>query len=108
VADRGEALLDGWRGSLAAELLDVGGDVQRFHVGDRRDAGALAPDQKLARRLRVGAPRVSVADLSGEEFPKPGLRALASGSDEDRSMGSDNRGELIQDSSPRLFRCHIL
>ena len=51
VADRGEALLDGRRGSLAAELLDVGGDVQRLHVGDRRDAGALAPGQKFPRRL---------------------------------------------------------
>ena len=28
--DRGEALLDGRRGSLAAELLDVGRDMQRL------------------------------------------------------------------------------
>ena len=47
MADRGEALLDGRRRALAAELLDVGGDMQRLHVGDRRDAGALAPGQKF-------------------------------------------------------------
>jgi hypothetical protein len=34
MAERHEALLDGRRGSLAAELLDVGGDVQRPHVSD--------------------------------------------------------------------------
>jgi len=34
VTDCSEALFDGRRGSLAAELLDIGGDVQRLHVGD--------------------------------------------------------------------------
>ncbi len=76
MADRGEALLDGRRGSLAAELLDIGGDVQRLHVGDRRDAGALAPGQELPRRLGVGAARVPVADVGGEEFEE--ARASAS------------------------------
>jgi len=70
MADCGEALLDGRRGALTAELLDVGGNVQRFHVGDRRDAGALAPGQKFLCRLGVGAARVFVADLGGEEFPE--------------------------------------
>ena len=79
--DRGEALLDGRRGSLAAELLDVGRDVQRLHVGDRGDAGALAPGQKFPRRLRVGAARVLVADVGGEEFEEADLRALAGGDD---------------------------
>ena len=49
VADRGEALLHGGGRALAAELLDVGGDMQRLHVGDRRDAGRLAPGQKFPR-----------------------------------------------------------
>ena len=77
MADRGQALFDGRRGSLTAELLDVGGDMQRPHVDNRGDAGALAPGQEFPRRLRVGAARVLVADVGGEEFPKARLRALA-------------------------------
>ena len=80
--DRGEALLDGRRGSLAAKLLDIGRDMQRLHVGDRRDAGALAPGQKLPRRLRVGAARVLVADVGGEEFEEADFGARAGGVDQ--------------------------
>ena len=77
--DRGEALFDGRRGSFAAKLLDIGGDVQRLHVVDRGDAGALAPGQKFPRRLRIGAARVLIADVGGEEFQKADLGALAGG-----------------------------
>jgi hypothetical protein len=52
VLNRGKALFDGRGRSLASQLLDVGGDVQRLHVGDRRDAGAFAPGQKFPNRLR--------------------------------------------------------
>ena len=68
MADRGEALFDRRRRSRAAELLDIGGDMQRLHVGDRRDAGRLAPGQEFPRGDRVGAPGVPVADLGREEF----------------------------------------
>jgi hypothetical protein len=46
--DRGEALLDGRRGALTAELLDVGRDVQRLHVGDRATP-ALAHQARNSR-----------------------------------------------------------
>ena len=68
MADCGEALFDGRRGAFAAELLDIGGDVQRLHVGERRDAGALAPGQEFPRRLAVGRGVLPVADVGGEEF----------------------------------------
>jgi hypothetical protein len=57
VTDRGQALFDGRRGSLTPELFDVGRDMQRPHVDNRGDAGALAPSQEFSRRLRVGAAR---------------------------------------------------
>ena len=87
MADRGEALLDRRRGALAAELLDVGGDVQRLHVGDRGDAGAFAPGQEFPRRLRVGAARVPVADLGGEEFEEALARPAVGRRDEGRDRG---------------------
>src|SRR5271165_3143718 len=90
--DRGEALFDGRRGSLAAELLDVGRDMQRLHGGDRRDAGALAPGQKFPRRLRIGAPRVLVANVRGEEFQKARLRARAGGGDNSGRSSSVRKG----------------
>jgi hypothetical protein len=68
--DRGKALLDGRRGSLAAQLLDIRCDVQRLHVGDRRDTGTRAPIQKFPHSQRVGAARVPVPDVGGEEFPE--------------------------------------
>jgi hypothetical protein len=88
-ADRGEALLDGQRGSLATELLDVGRDMQRLHVGDRRDAGALAAGQKFVRRLRIGAPRVLVTDVRGEEFEEAVGSARAGGGDKGRGAISE-------------------
>jgi hypothetical protein len=83
VLNRGKALFDGRGRSLASQLLDVGGDVQRLHVGDRRDAGAFAPGQKFPNRLRVGAARVPVANVGSEEFPETGLGVVA---------GRDNQG----------------
>ena len=55
-------------GALPSELLDVARDVQRAHVDNRGDADALAPGQEFPRRLGVGAARVLVADVGGEEF----------------------------------------
>ena len=81
--DRGKALLDRRRRSLTAQLIDVGRDLQRLHVGDRSDTGTLAPSQEFPRRLGVSAPRVFVADLRAEELPKANLRALTGGRDQD-------------------------
>jgi hypothetical protein len=66
MTDSGEVLLDGRHGSLAAELLNVGGDMQGSHAGDGRNARFFAPKQELTRRLAIGPARVFVADLRGE------------------------------------------
>jgi hypothetical protein len=73
--DRDEALFDGWRGSLAAELLDVGRDVQRHHLGDRRYAGALAPGQEFSPRPRVGAAPTMTSFGQSTTGSTPGPRA---------------------------------
>ena len=84
MADRGKPLLGGRRRSRAGQLLDVAGDVHRLHGRDRRHAVILAPGQKFAHRLRVGAAGVAVANVGGEEFDEALLRALAGGDDEGR------------------------
>ena len=106
VPDRGKALLDGRRGPLAAQLLDIGGDMQRLHVGDRRDAGAFAPGQKFPHRLRIGAARVPIADIGREEFPETRLGVVAGGRN-DRG-GLSSRGgagsEMVHESKhPEMF-----
>jgi hypothetical protein len=62
---------------------------------DRRHAGVRAPGQKLCDGAAVGAPRVWVADIGGEEFEEAQLRALAGGGDEGRSGVSGEGDELI-------------
>ena len=96
MADGGEPLLHGGRGSFAAKLFDVGRDVQRQHAVDRRDAAALAPCQEFPRRLRVGAARVDVADVGGEEFEEADLRALAGGVDQDGHGRRRDKSKLVQ------------
>ena len=80
-------LLDGRRGSLAGELLDVGCDVQRLHFGGRREACVLAPSRKFLRRLRVGALCVLVADV-GEEFEEADLRGRS-------GLSNDRDGTIV-------------
>ena len=62
--------------------------MHRLHGADRRHAGALAPGQKFIRGPGVGAARVRVADVGGEEFEEAEAGAVAGGSDDSR----DNRG----------------
>ena len=49
-ADAGEVLLDGRRGAFPAQLLDIGGDMHRLHVGERVMPLLLAPAQEQRRR----------------------------------------------------------
>ena len=50
--------------------------------GDVRDAARLQPIEEFHGRARIGAARVRIADIGGEEFKKTIGRALASGGDE--------------------------
>src|ERR1700678_3582627 len=101
MTDRGKALLGGRRRSRACQLLDVAGDVHWPHVRDRGHTVMLAPPQKLAHRLRVGAAGVAIADVGGEEFDEALLRARAGGCDERGGAVSGYRDELVPQLRPR-------
>ncbi len=82
VAQRGQAQLRRRRGSRALQLLDVGGDM---HALDRRkpgDAARLKPIEEFRRGARIGAARVRVPDLRGEEFEEAIRSTGAGGGDE--------------------------
>ena len=72
------------------QLLDIGGDEQRRHINNRRDARDFARIKKLARRLRVGTACVRVADIGGEEFEK--ARARVGPGHRDRAVGRGKPG----------------
>lgn len=58
-----------WQGlEVAAEILDIGGDVQRLDVSQLADVVTVAPGEEPADRGHVGLPGVLVADGGGEEF----------------------------------------
>jgi hypothetical protein len=84
MTDRSEPLLDARRGELARADLDPGGDVHRLHGRDRWHAGGGAPGQKFLSGPGVGAARVRVANLGGEEFEEAHRGALAGSGDERR------------------------
>ncbi len=69
---------------VARLLLDPGGDVQRLHGRDRRHAMILAPGQEVGHGAAVGAARVRVADVGGEEFKEAERGALAGSGDQRR------------------------
>jgi hypothetical protein len=84
MTDRGEPLLDARRRELARAGLDPGADVHRLDGGDRRHAGARTPGQKFIGGTGIGAARVRVADVGGEEFEEAHRGALAGSGDERR------------------------
>ena len=53
------------------------------------------PIEEFRRCARIGAARVRVPDLSGEEFEEAIGGARAGGGDEGGSVGSDDRGEVV-------------
>ena len=85
-ADGGQALLGGRRAVATGERLDIGANMQRRDVDDRGEAALLAPGEEFANRAAIGAPRVRVADVGDEEFPKARLGALARRLHERRNM----------------------
>ena len=67
-ADAGEMLLDRRRRHFPAELLDIGGDMDRLNVPELARPVLRAPLQKVACSARICRPRVPVADVDREEF----------------------------------------
>jgi len=50
------------------QRLDIGRDVQGMHGHDRPYALRIAPGQELGHGASIGAARVGVVDIGGEEF----------------------------------------
>jgi hypothetical protein len=67
-------------------LLDIARDIER---PDRRQrqATVFAPGEELAAGPRVGAPRVRVADVGGEELDIAPAGGIAGGGDQRRHHG---------------------
>jgi len=95
MTDRSKPLLDARGRELACRSFDPCCDVHRLHAGDRRHPRARAPRQKFIGRAGVGAARVRVADVGGEEFEEAHASPLAGGGDECRQRGRADRDELV-------------
>ena len=70
MADGSETQLRRGRRALARLQLDPGGDMERLDGGDRRHPSFGAPMQEAGDGAAVGAARVRVADVGGEELQK--------------------------------------
>ena len=70
MAQGGEAQLRGWCGSRLLQLLDIGGDVDALDRREPRHAARRKPVEEFHGRARIGAARVRVANVGGEEFKK--------------------------------------
>src|ERR1019366_8091179 len=103
MAQRRQAQLCRWRGSRLGKLLDIGGDM---HALDRRKLPYPSrgePVEKFHGGARIGAARVRIADIGGEEFKEAIRRALADGGDESMgAVGEDD--ELVH---CRFFHQHF-
>ena len=97
VTDAGELLLDAGRGQLVPQRLDPGRDVEGLHLAERGDAARLTPGQEVARRARIGAPRVRVADRHREELKEAPPRGVVGRRDQrrQRQRGRGQGGELV-------------
>lgn len=84
--------------------------MHRLHAVDRRDAGALAPGQKFPRCLRIGAARVLIANVGGEEFEKADMGARASGGGKGGSAIDYEGRELVHGFAPNgiILICFLL
>jgi hypothetical protein len=91
----GEAQLRGRRGARLLQLLDIGGNIDALDGRELRHAARLKPVEEVQSRARVGAARVRVANVGGEEFKEAIGGALATSGDEGGSAVGEDRNELI-------------
>ena len=108
VTQRGQAQLRGRRGSRSAQLLDVGRDMHALDRRELRDAFRRKPIEEFRRGARIGAARVRVPDLRGEEFEEAIRGARAGGGDQGRGTRGDERREMVHGRSMpsrSLARC---
>jgi hypothetical protein len=67
-------------------------------VCDRRYARERSPGGEFLACLRVGAPRVRVADIGGEKFKEAHARLVASGINQRRQRVAGEKDELVHDT----------
>jgi hypothetical protein len=91
---RRQAQFRGRRGARLLQLLDIGGDMHALDGGDVRNAARLQPIEEFHSGAGIGAPRVRIADIGGEEFKKAIGRALADGGDEGGGAINDHQEEI--------------
>ena len=87
----GEAQLRGRRGSRLLQLLDIGGDMHALDRRDLRHAPRRQPVEEFDGGTRIGAARVRIPDLRGEEFKEAVEVALAGGGDKGRGAVGEAR-----------------
>jgi hypothetical protein len=96
-AQRGQVLLDRGCGEglrlviLVLQVLEAGGDVERFDAGKLRDAVRLAPHREAPCRVHISLARVVVMELGGEEVAQA-LRGLGRRREERRRKHGGGRG----------------
>jgi hypothetical protein len=90
-----EAQFRGRRGPRLLQLLDIGRDIHALDRRDLRDAVRRKPVEEFFRRARIGAARVGIPDLRGEEFKEAVGGTLAGGGGEGRGAVADDGDELV-------------
>ena len=86
------------------QLLNIGGDMHALDGGDVRDAARLQPIEKLDGSARIGAARVRVADVGGEEFKEAIGGALAGDRDQSRRIPATVGARVFMKRSCRMPR----
>ena len=83
-------LLDGRLFEAAAELLDIGRDMQRLDQDELVQAVRLAPGEETNHGPVVGGAGVRVADSGGEELEESARCPLAGAGDDGRDHGTSS------------------
>jgi hypothetical protein len=97
VTKRREMLLDGRRRVRGRLQLDPARDMQRPYGGNRRHAGAGTPREKVTDSVRIGPPRVRVANVRSKKLDKAHTGPLAGRDDQCRCPDAIEGGELVHD-----------
>jgi hypothetical protein len=81
------------------QLLDIGGDVDALNRRDLPHAARREPVEELDGRARIGAARVRVANVGGEEFEEAIGGSFALGGDKNGGAIGGAGDELVHHQS---------
>jgi hypothetical protein len=91
----GEAQFRGRGSARLLQLLDIGGNMDALDDRKLPRAARLKPVEEFDGRARIGAARMRIANVGGEEFKEAIGRARAGGCNEGRGAVDDG-DELVQ------------